>query len=617
MRIWWIMRISIPVLARIAMVFFVSAVLLLLVVVGKDGVPAISKRAFAQSTGDVATGLDDHANPGTTTTSYPSFSIALDAEFPDDHLDFLNSAYPTPEDRVEKAARLAIMETMLLDEVVQLAEIDVACRVLGPRNSDRYRECDAELYVLPKLLISHGVLQDCPATVPIPDRAGCLLLAETLARKRRHEMHWHRTYDSERFKHVNTLAVNWRGAGLPDAQTWAAFPEARDVARLDSLALYSHALDLAVSVQSAEIFDFLIEIDEGYVLPDWGAPQVIEIARASRIAWVQSAKNRMIAYWRLDPPIKIERNNNPQWVANHRRWLFDSRFGLTGAGMVEVGSEGFHLTPPPEMPVADLSALSVAPSTAPAASEAPEVVEEERPVIWVRDAVPIRIPPPHIPSRDSETTDPLPRVVHAPPEPPATPKRMEGVPGYGIPHAPVPTVLMPVRASDCARRWRSECYELPRGRLIIAFYGRILEDGLTRVVEKIGPAPDVLSAAVPNQKAPGKFREGMRFLGKHGDALLRSSICSLRIANEDTIGAVAACASLVPGPGKILSLNPRLERELPEFRKIFENARQEAFARERLKAADEYRDGQRDYERHAIAKDYLSSLGAAEPESQR
>jgi hypothetical protein len=532
------------------------------------------------------------------TGSIGSFTRVLDADYPDDHLDFAVSRYSSEVDRVVRAARLSIAQIMLLDEVLQAGEDDRACSAVSARGSASYLKCTSGLYRLPSILEHLKVDNDCRSSLAPPERVTCLLLLETLVRNRRAVMQTHPTWVRKQLELDKALAKSWLENGQPAASEWHVYPVALEIAKLDSLLIYVLALDVATSVQAAEMYDVTLAISDPYVLGVRAKPPFPKHDLANRRALVQSARNRLIASWKTLARVEFgSSQRGASWKSNYRSWIYDARFGVSGFGMSLARPAVFNLRPLQSIPIPE-SAEKIGREESTRADTPAKKSSVQRssrhststPVFWVRGGVPIRIPPSQQIQSTGDHGEPVgtirdkPKPGVAPPTPPVV--LQTPIPRIELQKTKWPDVLVPKSIAECKLRWEPfRCVETSE------------EDVLAYAAEA---ANDTFgTAAFVAQAAPIK---GVRVVAKRLAFILPIAECSAHWKKGDILAAFGACMGAVFVP------SPQWEKDLPGHIRRFESSRDEARARQVLREFDEIMGGQREFERNYIASSELRDM---------
>lgn len=507
--------------------------------------------------------------------------VVLDADFPDDHRDLINSHYPSERDRAVKAGQLAAAEIMVLDEVLQAAQDDAACRNHFPRGTSEYRACTAELYALPPLLERLAVDRDCPISLNIPDRVACLLLVETTIRARRHAMQTHTTWQKRLFALDSKLGAHWLKDSGPPAAAWGRYPEAGEIAGLDSLLIHVHATNIATAIQAAELYEEILASADEYVLRERTQQIFVDQARATRRVEVINARNRFMSPWLSRPGISLAHPSNPAWLREYAAWLSAVRFGTGKAGMLHAGPEAFDIRPPEAVPLPEGIPYDTASPREASSDSQPagvRVTRRQQPVIWVRGGVPIRIPPTEVPAaaRNQEIRLPAPadRASNLDSGGAASSEQSE----LELKAEEWPEILLPRSVAECRIRWEPFTCERTTEADVVAYAAE-------KVNETLG-TPTFIASAAP--------KEAVRTLAKRISLVGALVESAAHFRARRPVEGLAALFELYPG----MAFNPNFKRDIARWQKLYESARQQAIARQRI--GDGLIAGHREFERHVL-----------------
>jgi hypothetical protein len=532
----------------------------------------------------------------------------LDADYPDDHLDFATSRYSSEIDRAVRAARLSIVQIVLLDEVLQAGEDDRACSAVSARGSASYEKCTSDLYQLPNILKPLRADNDCRSSLVLPDRVTCLLRLETLVQNRRSVMQTHPTWARKQLELDKVLAKRWLEHGQPAASQWHVYPVALEIAKLDSLLIYVLALDVATSAQAAGMYDVILTLSDPYVLGVRAKPPFPKHDLANRRAWVQNARNRLLASWRTLARVGFgSSQRGASWNSNYRRWIYDARLGVSGFGMSLARPAVFTLRPLQSIPMPEFAEkIGREESSQAATAEKNSSVQRSSrhststPVFWVRGGVPIRIPPSKLTQPTGKPGEPIGTVLDKPrpgvPPPIPTVADPTPIPGIELQKTKWPDVLMPKSIAECKLRWEPfKCVETSE------------EDVLAYAAEA---ANDTIgTAALVAEASPF---EGVKTLGKRLAFVLGIVECRAHLNNGDILAASGACFSLVPGVGTVFGLNPRWKNDLLGYKRRFNSYLDQARAQQVLSEFDEIMAGRREFERNYVSSNELRDMAASE-----
>ena len=545
---------------------------------------------------------DSKANAGERFTGLTNaFSVKLDERYPDDHLDILNSSYPSEVDRTKRALQLSMMQIMLLDEVLHASEDDIACSKVAARDSALYEDCVTDFYHLPKLLIHHNIGDSCHSELSLPERVACLLLIESLMNLRRHSMQTHYTWRHKQSELDKELVKIWRENGEPNALTWHSIPVAIEIAKLDSLLLFVHTVDIATAVQALEIYEYILATSDPYILGSRASSVRSNIDLSNRRTQIQGARNRTVLPFISRPGFARSGERGVSWKNNYKRWIYDARFGISGYGMNYVPLSAFNIHPLQSLEIPELSVKSD--NTNASNTGKPKIISPTnhslKPAksnlkLWVPGGLPVRI---HSPVNSSTTISSeqdevdIEKPITNPPV--SNTESEEKIPEQGkqLRSEEWQGPRLPESIAECKERWEFGCPEPTLGK-IVEYEIEILEKTLS-------VAPIMVIPLGGGKEGKKLFKTVGRFLSVVSYAAISSNLY-----NKYYAGAAIAALELIPH----FANSPNFQKDIPHYKRKFNEIQEQVT--KIMKVNEERQAGLREARRYIIANHELDQLSA-------